>query len=228
MEKSDNKHAIVTVAIYFLIAVIEGLDIHAAGIAAAGIREHFGLDSSQLGVFFSAGILGLLPGALVGGRIADRIGRKTVLIWSTAVFAVFTLCTVWVNSFNSLLAVRFLAGAGLGAAMPILITLASEAVTPANRGRAVGLMYCGMPVGAAILSLIAATEFGANWKNIFYLGGLLPIIVIPVMMFLLPESKEYLKAKDLAEKMHLLMLRLKVRLKTCLTHKTCYVPCSSG
>ncbi|QSG84503.1 3-(3-hydroxy-phenyl)propionate transporter MhpT [Acinetobacter indicus] len=198
MERSDNRHAIVTVAICFLIAVIEGLDIQAAGIAAAGIREHFGLDSSQLGVFFSAGILGLLPGALVGGRVADRIGRKQVLIWSTAVFAVFTLCTVWVNSFNSLLAVRFLAGAGLGAAMPILITLASEAVSPQNRGRAVGLMYCGMPVGAAILSLIASTDFGSNWKNIFYLGGLLPIIVTPVMMWLLPESKEYLKAKDQA------------------------------
>lgn len=133
-------------------------------------------------MFFSAGILGLLPGALVGGRVADRIGRKQVLIWSTVVFAVFTLCTVWVNSFNSLLAVRFLAGAGLGAAMPILITLASEAVSPQNRGRAVELMYCGMPVGAAILSLIASTDFGSNWKNIFYLGGLLPIIVIPVMM----------------------------------------------
>ncbi|MCO8072988.1 3-(3-hydroxy-phenyl)propionate transporter MhpT [Acinetobacter lwoffii] len=196
MERSDNKHAIVTVAICFLIAVIEGLDIQAAGIAAAGIREHFGLDSSQLGVFFSAGILGLLPGALVGGRFADRIGRKKVLIWSTAVFAVFTLCTVWVNSFNSLLAVRFLAGAGLGGAMPILITLASEAVSPQNRGRAVGLMYCGMPVGAAILSLIAATEFGANWKNVFYLGGLLPIFAIPLMMLFLPESKEYLKAQN--------------------------------
>ena len=198
MEKSDNKHAIVTVAICFLIAVIEGLDIQAAGIAAAGIREDFGLDKSQLGVFFSAGILGLLPGALVGGRIADRIGRKKVLICSTAVFALFTLFTAWVNSFHSLLAVRFLAGAGLGAAMPILITLASEAVTPQNRGRAVGLMYCGMPVGAAILSLIATTDFGANWKNVFYLGGLLPIIVIPLMMWLLPESKEYLKAKELA------------------------------
>lgn len=196
MEKSDNKHAIVTVAICFLIAVIEGLDIQAAGITAAGIREHFGLDSSQLGVFFSAGILGLLPGALVGGRFADRIGRKKVLIWSTAIFAVFTLCTVWVNSFNSLLAVRFLAGAGLGGAMPILITLASEAVSPQNRGRAVGLMYCGMPVGAAILSLIAATEFGANWKNVFYLGGLLPILAIPLMMLFLPESKEYLKAQN--------------------------------
>lgn len=194
-QHSDQRHAVITVAICFLIAVIEGLDIQAAGIAAAGIREHFGLDSSQLGVFFSAGILGLLPGALVGGRFADRIGRKKVLIWSTAVFALFTLCTVWVNSFESLLAVRFLAGAGLGAAMPILITLASEAVSPQNRGRAVGLMYCGMPVGAAILSLIASTDFGSNWKNIFYLGGLLPFIVIPLMMWLLPESREFLTAQ---------------------------------
>ncbi len=199
MQGSENKHAIVTVGICFLIAVIEGLDIQAAGIAAAGIREHFGLDSSQLGVFFSAGILGLLPGALLGGRIADRIGRKKVLIWSTAVFAVFTLCTVWVNSFNSLLVVRFLAGAGLGAAMPILITLASEAVSVQNRGRAVGLMYCGMPVGAAILSLVASTDFGSNWKNIFYLGGLLPIIVIPIMMKFLPESKEFLKSQNKTE-----------------------------
>jgi MFS transporter, AAHS family, 3-hydroxyphenylpropionic acid transporter len=193
--QADKKHAVVTVAICFLIAVIEGLDIQAAGIAAAGIREYFGLNSSQLGIFFSAGILGLLPGALVGGRIADKIGRKKVLIWSTATFAIFTLCTVWVNSFLSLLAVRFLAGAGLGAAMPILITLASEAVKPQNRGRAVGLMYCGMPVGAAILSLVASTDFGTNWKNIFYLGGLLPVVVIPIMMWLLPESKEFLQTK---------------------------------
>ncbi|AYA03340.1 3-(3-hydroxy-phenyl)propionate transporter MhpT [Acinetobacter sp. WCHAc010034] len=199
MEKSDHKHAVVTVAICFLIAVIEGLDIQAAGIAAAGISEHFGLDKPQLGVFFSAGILGLLPGALAGGRFADRIGRKKVLICSTAVFALFTLCTVWVNSFHSLLAVRFLAGAGLGAAMPILITLASEAVSPQNRGRAVGLMYCGMPVGAALLSLIAATDFGSNWKNVFYLGGLLPIVVIPLMMLLLPESREFLQAQNQAE-----------------------------
>ncbi|WP_407304946.1 3-(3-hydroxy-phenyl)propionate transporter MhpT [Acinetobacter sp.] len=199
MERSDNRHSVITVAICFLIAVIEGLDIQAAGIAAAGIRESFGLDSSQLGVFFSAGILGLLPGALIGGRYSDRIGRKKVLIWSVAIFALFTLCTVWVNSFNSLLLVRFLAGAGLGAAMPNLITLASEAVKPENRGRAVGLMYCGMPVGAAILSYIASLDFGSNWKNIFYLGGLLPIFVLPIMIKFLPESREFLKAQNNTE-----------------------------
>lgn len=69
MGGSNKKHSIITVVICFLIAVIEGLDIQAAGIAAAGIREHFGLDSSQLGIFFSAGILGLLPGALIGGTL---------------------------------------------------------------------------------------------------------------------------------------------------------------
>ncbi len=196
MERSGNKHSVITVAICFLIAVIEGLDIQAAGIAAKGISEYFALDKSQLGIFFSAGILGLLPGALIGGRYADRIGRKKVLIWSVATFAVFTLCTVWVNSFTSLLVVRFLAGAGLGAAMPNLITLAAESVRPENRGRAVGLMYCGMPVGAAILSYIASLDFGSNWKNIFYLGGLLPIVVVPLMMWLLPESREFLKAQD--------------------------------
>ena len=201
MDKSvtlDKKHATITVLICFLIAVIEGIDIQAAGVAAAGIKEYFALDAKQLGLFFSAGILGLLPGALVGGRYADRIGRKKVLIASVSIFAIFTLCTVWVNSFYTLLLVRFLAGAGLGAAMPNLIALASESTTPENRGRAVGLMYCGMPIGAIIVSLLAAqlasADMASSWKTIFYVGGLVPLIVVPLMIKFLPESREFLKA----------------------------------
>ncbi|MGR2826418.1 3-(3-hydroxy-phenyl)propionate transporter MhpT [Acinetobacter sp. 1124_18A] len=196
MNHIQNKHSTITITICFLIAVIEGIDIQAAGIAAAGIREAFALNSSQLGIFFSAGILGLLPGALIGGHYADQLGRRIVLIWAVSVFALFTLCTVWVNSFYSLLLVRFLAGAGLGAAMPNLIILASEAVTVEKRARAVGLMYCGMPLGAAILSYIASLDFGTNWKNIFYLGGILPIVIIPIMIKFLPESCEFLKTRS--------------------------------
>ena len=184
-------------------AVIEGIDIQAAGVAAAGIKEYFSLNASQLGLFFSAGILGLLPGALIGGRYADRIGRKKVLIASVTIFAFFTLCTVWVNSFYSLLLVRFLAGAGLGAAMPNLIALASESVSVKNRGRAVGLMYCGMPVGAIIVSLLAAqlasSDMASSWKTIFYVGGLVPLIVVPLMIKFLPESREFLKAQKEAK-----------------------------
>ena len=76
----DQKHSMITILICFLIAVIEGIDIQAAGVAASGVKAHFALSASELGLFFSAGILGLLPGALVGGRYADRIGRKKVLI----------------------------------------------------------------------------------------------------------------------------------------------------
>lgn len=196
MSHSDKKHAIITVAICFIIAVIEGIDIQAAGIAGVGISEYFGLDKSQLGIFFSAGILGLLPGGLIGGRFADKIGRKKVLVWSVAVFALFTLFTVWVESFYGLLAVRFLAGVGMGAAMPNLIALSAEAVSVENRGRAVGLMYAGMPLGAALISFIASLDFGGNWKNIFYLGGILPLVVIPLMLKFLPESKEFLQTQN--------------------------------
>lgn len=196
----DKKYSTITVLICFLIAVIEGIDIQAAGVAAAGIKEYFALDASQLGLFFSVGILGLLPGALVGGRYADKIGRKKVLIASVSVFAIFTLCTVWVNSFYSLLLVRFLAGAGLGAAMPNLIALASESTSPENRGRAVGLMYCGMPIGAIIVSLLAAqlasADMASSWKTIFYVGGLVPLFVVPLMIKFLPESREFLKAQQ--------------------------------
>lgn len=203
MDKSthqiDKKHSTITVLICFLIAVIEGIDIQAAGVAAAGIKEYFDLDQKQLGLFFSVGILGLLPGALVGGRYADLIGRKKVLIASVAIFAIFTLCTVWVDSFYGLLLVRFLAGAGLGAAMPNLIALASESTTPENRGRAVGLMYCGMPIGAIIVSLLAAnlasSDLSSSWKTIFYVGGLVPLVVVPLMIKFLPESREFLKAQ---------------------------------
>ncbi|GAA5017895.1 3-(3-hydroxy-phenyl)propionate transporter [Acinetobacter puyangensis] len=190
----DQKTSPITVFLCFVVAVIEGLDLQAAGIAATGIREYFSLTSEQLGIFFSAGILGLLPGTLLGGRYADKIGRKKVLIIAVAIFAVFTLFTVWVNSFSTLLLVRFLAGVGMGAALPNLITLASEAATPKNRGRAVGLMYCGLPVGALLLSFWAAYDPTGNWKSIFYLGGIAPLLVIPLMIYWLPESREYLQS----------------------------------
>lgn len=199
MERKSNgtqATSVITIFLCFVIAVIEGLDLQAAGIAASGIKEYFSLSPEQLGIFFSAGILGLLPGTLFGGRYADKVGRKIVLIWSVAIFAVFTLMTVWVESFTQLLIVRFLAGMGLGAALPNLITLASEATTSENRGKSVGLMYCGLPVGAILLSFWAAYDPTGNWKSIFYIGGILPLLVIPFMIKFLPESKEYLATKS--------------------------------
>lgn len=195
-----KKSGALTIAICFLIAVIEGIDIQVAGVVASGIKDSFGLSASQLGVFFSAGIIGLLPGSFFGGRYADKVGRKTVLVWSVAIFAVFTLATVWAQNYTQLLILRFLAGAGLGAAMPNLIALATESVEERFRGRAVCLMYCGMPLGAVFISYISTLGAGpTEWKTAFMVGGLLPILILPIMIKFLPESREFLAMKEVQQ-----------------------------
>ncbi|RFS36070.1 3-(3-hydroxy-phenyl)propionate transporter MhpT [Acinetobacter cumulans] len=201
MEQQQNtqRNAVMTILICFLIALIEGIDLQSAGVAAAGVSAHFGLDKSSLGLFFSAAILGLLPGGLIGGRLGDRIGRKKVLIIAVALFGLFSILTAWVTSYSGLLFARFMTGLGLGAALPNLVALASESVSDKARGRAISLMYCGMPIGGIAVSLLASTQLAADWKVIFYVGGVLPLMVIPLMMAFLPESRAFLATQQSAD-----------------------------
>lgn len=189
-----------TIVFCFLIAMIEGIDIQAVGVTAASIKQHFALDSAQLGMLFSVGILGLLPGAIIGGYYADKIGRKKVLISSVVLFSLFTLGMVFVETYFSLLLVRFLAGLGFGAALPNLIAMASESCSIENKGKAVGMMYCGMPFGSILISLWVAFDYSNDWKHIFYAGGLIPLLLVPLMIRYLPESKEFQKVEEVKEK----------------------------
>ncbi|MGF6380610.1 AAHS family 3-hydroxyphenylpropionic acid transporter [Paraburkholderia atlantica] len=181
-----------TLGLCFLVAVLEGIDLQSTGVAAPRMAHEFGLSVGQLGLAFSAGMLGLLPGAMIGGRLADRIGRKRVLMISMAVFGIFSIATAQVWSFESLLIARLLTGIGLGGAMPNLIALSSEAVDPRHRNTAVSVMYCGMPVGGALAAMIAVLSAGATaWRHIFYVGGVGPLLIIPLLIALLPESREF-------------------------------------
>ncbi|EEA04671.1 major facilitator superfamily MFS_1 [Burkholderia sp. H160] len=181
-----------TLALCFLVAVLEGIDLQSTGVAAPRMAHEFGLSVSQLGLAFSAGMFGLLPGAMIGGRLADKIGRKRVLMISMVVFGVFSIATAQVWSFESLLIARVLTGIGLGGAMPNLIALSSEAVDPRHRNTAVSVMYCGMPLGGALAALIGVLSAGNTaWRHIFYVGGAGPLIIIPLLMALLPESREF-------------------------------------
>ncbi|MCC8403247.1 3-(3-hydroxy-phenyl)propionate transporter MhpT [Paraburkholderia sp. MMS20-SJTN17] len=181
-----------TLALCFLVAVLEGVDLQSTGVAAPRMSHEFGLSVSQLGLAFSAGMFGLLPGAMIGGRLADRIGRKRVLMISMAVFGIFSIATAQVWSFESLLIARVLTGIGLGGAMPNLIALSSEAVDERHRHMAVSVMYCGMPLGGALAAMIGVLSAGDTaWRHIFYVGGAGPLIIIPLLMTLLPESREF-------------------------------------
>lgn len=187
----DSRRTWVTIALCFAVAVLEGIDFQAPGIAARGMAAAFELDKLQMGWVFSAGILGLLPGALVGGWLADRIGRKRVLIASVALFGVFSIATAHAWDLSSLVMARLLTGVGLGAALPNLIALCSEAAGERLRGTAVSLMYCGVPLGAALAAMIGIVGFFDDWTVPFYVGGVLPLLVVPLLALWLPESAAF-------------------------------------
>ncbi|KAF1038081.1 MAG: 3-(3-hydroxy-phenyl)propionate transporter [Burkholderia lata] len=182
-----------TLALCFAIALLEGLDLQSVGVAAPRMAREFGLTVSQMGIAFSAGTFGLLPGAMLGGRLADRIGRKRVLIASVVLFGLLSIATAQVSTFAMLVVVRVLTGIGLGGAMPNLIALSSEAVDARSRSSAVAAMYCGIPFGGVIASLIGVLLAGdTEWRHIFYVGGAGPLLLVPLLAMLLPESRAYL------------------------------------
>lgn len=193
----------ITVGLCLIVALLEGLDLQSTGVAAPRMAREFHLAVAQMGWAFSVGALGLLPGAAIGGRLADRLGRKRVLMLAVALFGIFSIATTQVWNFESLLAARFLTGLGLGAAMPNLIALCSEAASPHQRNTAVGAMYCGMPFGAAIAAVIGIVSPGdEGWRHIFYVGGVGPLLILPLLALYMKESAHFIANRATGSERH--------------------------
>lgn len=180
----------VTVALSFLVAVFEGIDLQAAGVAAPKLGPALGLNPGQLGWFFSASTFGLMLGAAIGGRLSDRYGRKTVLICAVAVFGFMSVMTGLAGNVETLQIARFLTGLGIGAAMPNLLALVCENTPPGRNNTAVGWMYAGLPSGGALASLVAALAGSKSWSTVFFVGGVAPLVAIPLLVIFLPESRQ--------------------------------------
>lgn len=172
----------------FLVAILEGFDLQVAGIAAPNLKLAFALDPRTLGWFFSASTFGLLIGALFGGRLADRIGRGRVLIWSVAGFGAASILTGLAQDPASLIAARFATGLGLGGALPNLLPFTSENAAAGRERRAVALLYCGVPIGGACVSLLG-TALGGDWRTPFLVGGALPLVVALLMSRSMPPDR---------------------------------------
>jgi AAHS family 3-hydroxyphenylpropionic acid transporter len=177
-----------TIILCALVALCEGLDLQAAGVTAAGIGAEFKPAAEQFGTFFSASTLGLFFGALIGGRLADSIGRKKVLVTSVALFGVFSLLTPLAGSIVALTWARVLTGLGLGGALPMLLALVSETAAPNRRSASVAMVYACTPLGGALASLTSLVLPSSQWRWIFVLGGVLPLLLTPIMIVGLRES----------------------------------------
>lgn len=210
MDKHDTRHTSVDVrdfinatpvsrfqimisAMCFLIVALDGFDIAIIGFIAPHIRAEWQLSMVSLGPLFSAGLLGLMVGAFCSGPMADRIGRRRVLIQSVAWFGAASVGAAFAPNVEWLIALRFLTGLGLGGAMPNAITLTSEFSPERRRGTLLTLMFCGFSLGSALGGVVTAyLVAGIGWRGLLAVGGLLPLALVPVLWFTLPESVRFL------------------------------------
>lgn len=187
---------IVTITLCAIVALLDGFDTQAIAFVASAIASDWKIDVAAFGPVFAAGLFGLMLGALIMGPVADRFGRKKVIVLSTAWFGAFALITPWATDLTSLVMIRFLTGLGLGAAMPNIIALTSEYAPRHRCTMLVTLMFCGFPLGAALGGLISAkliAQYG--WSSVFILGGAIPLIMAVILAVWLPESIGFLVAR---------------------------------
>lgn len=180
----------------FLIVLCDGFDAVILGFIVPQLRADWNVSHHALGVVLSAGLIGQAAGAMIGGPLADRYGRKWVIILSVAWFGTWTLATAASDGIGAMSVFRLLTGLGLGAAMPNASTLVAEYAPSRSRSLLVTLTLCGFAVGAAMGGFISAWMIPhAGWRSVLVLGGLAPLIGAGFLVAWLPESIGFLATR---------------------------------
>jgi MFS transporter, AAHS family, 4-hydroxybenzoate transporter len=181
------------VAICFAMALIDGFDIQATAFIAPLVAKQWGVGSTQIGLLLMAGLAGLMLGTIGLGQLSDRIGRKPVLLGSVAGFAILSLATATAGSLAALLGWRLLTGIGLGGATVSALAIVSDIAPGRARAFLVTMMFVGFPLGGSLGGLVAMPLIAIwGWPSIFVLGGLLPLLLLPLLAARLQETPGYL------------------------------------
>jgi AAHS family 4-hydroxybenzoate transporter-like MFS transporter len=200
-ERPWSRFQLLAGALCGAIALMDGYDAQSMGYVAPALSADLHIARAALGPLLSSGLAGMVIGALAFGPIADRIGRKPVLIVSTLIFSVMSLATAAATSLETIGLFRILTGVGLGGALPNTIALTSEFTPRKHRATAVTTMMCGFTLGAAFGGFVAAaliSRFG--WQSVFVVGGAVPLLIAAVTAVFLPESIRFLVLKRPSDK----------------------------
>ena len=196
-----NRVSVRVILLCGLIMIMDGYDFQLMAVSSSTIMKEWSVSTESFGVVFSAVGFGYLFGAIICGALSDLIGRKKTLIVGASLFSIGTLLIYFSNSVQSLVALRVLAGMGIGGAVPCAITLTSEYSPAKGRGKYVSIMYSGFLLGIVLAGFIAGFFLkSAHWRPPFLIGFFAPVVIIGVLIFSLPESARWLSAKYKTEK----------------------------
>jgi MFS transporter, AAHS family, 4-hydroxybenzoate transporter len=200
-EAPVSRFQIVIFAVCGAIAMLDGFDAQMIGYVVPAIAKGWGIVGPAIGAnfkwVFTWGLVGLMLGALAGGPAADRFGRKTVMLVSVGVFGLMMLASPFASGIASLSTLRFLTGLGLGGSMPNTIALTAEFAPKRLRTTLISAMFAGFPAGNVVAGLVSVPvieRFG--WEGVFVVGGIVPLLLLPVALALLPESVRFLVARN--------------------------------
>lgn len=181
----------------FCVIALDGFDIAIMGFIAPTLKQEWGVSNHELGFVISTALIGLALGALFSGPLADWLGRKKIIINSVFFFGFWTIATAFSQNIEQMIFFRFMTGLGLGAAMPNMSTLVSEYAPERQRSFIITVIFCGFTFGAAIGGFAASwliPQFG--WHSLMALGGILPLLFAPLLIWKLPESARFLVIKQ--------------------------------
>lgn len=203
------------IAICFCIVVADGFDVAIMGFVAPSLKVAWSLSNNDLAPVLSAALAGLAVGAMITGPLADKFGRRRVLIGNVFCFGLFTLLVSHSSSVTELVLYRFIAGCAMGGIMPNAATLVSEYSPARKRAFLVTIVFAGFTVGAAGGGFLAAwllPHYG--WQSVFVLGGSFPLALSLIMLVWLPESIGFLVHKGCDRQ------RIRTLMKRCVPNST--------
>lgn len=188
-----------------LIIIFDGYDLVIYGVALPKLMVEWQIDTITAGFLGSIALFGMMFGAIIFGSLSDKLesygfSRKKLIILCICLFSSFTLLCGYASNPQSFGIFRFIAGLGLGGVMPNVIALMTEYAPKKLRATLVSLLFSGYAVGgmcSALLGMWLVPQYG--WKIMFVLGGL-PLLLIPMIWLLLPESIDYLVRRKKNEK----------------------------
>jgi AAHS family 4-hydroxybenzoate transporter-like MFS transporter len=181
------------VAATALTIIFDGLDNQLLGAAIPSMMREWALPRQAFATVLAAALFGMMIGGFIGGWVGDRFGRRVALLGSVTWFGLLTLLMAFTTDVTTLIALRFAAGLGLGGAMPNAAALASEYVPLRRRPFAVTLTVVCIPLGGTLAGFTGAVILPTyGWRALFFVGGVLPLVLAALLWKTLPESPRYL------------------------------------
>lgn len=195
-----------------VLIMLDGFDVMVMAFTAPHISADWSLSGKELGLMFSSGLVGMALGSLVLGPLADRIGRRTLILWCLLILTVGMALSTLAQNAVQLAGLRVFTGLGIGGLLAGVGVIAAEYASPRWRSTAVALQATGYPIGATLGGLLAGQLLEHwGWRSVFAFGALCSLVCIPLVLALLPESLDFLVSRRPAgalERLNALLTRM--------------------